>query len=305
MFQHDDRVGPLASGTSGSSGPAGMAGLGIVLIGARRKPHRQLAARSARRRCDPLPGVGVGAEPNDRARGGLSLSGGPALHPRWPPGATGACCRIARCVRTGRIHRVDVPADASGPSTATTGSPTAASLAVRPRCRDRDSGLGRGRSRAPSSDGSAFRTAIRRPAVGARCLHRLAELAIVSRYLPALFAGLEGNPLLPSSAKTSACIGRSCCWIWNRGPGTVAAAVALIRGTGWGSKALYAVLGWFALVPPSVAAMAVVMVVKDDPNASIGQTIVLTCVAAVFAALAVRPYRLLFGRHEDEAKAVW
>jgi len=35
-------------------------------------------------------------------------------------------------------------------------------------------------------------------------------------------------------------------------------------------------------------------VVKDDPNASVGQVIVLTVAALVFAALAVRLYRPLF-----------
>jgi hypothetical protein len=40
-----------------------------------------------------------------------------------------------------------------------------------------------------------------------------------------------------------------------------------------------------------------VMVVNDDPNASVGQTIVLTVAALAFAALAVRVYRPLFGRH--------
>ena len=42
--------------------------------------------------------------------------------------------------------------------------------------------------------------------------------------------------------------------------------------------------------------------VKDDPNASVGQVIVLTVAAVVFVALAVRLYRPLFGRHVVEGR---
>jgi len=120
---------------------------------------------------------------------------------------------------------------------------------------------------------------------------------IVSRYLPALFAGLRGDPL-PAEFRDDVSMYWSI-FLLDLGivvPATVTAALALIRGTVWGRKALYAVLGWFALVPPSVAAMAIVMVAKDDPNASTGQAIVLTVVAVIFAALAVRLYRTLFDR---------
>jgi hypothetical protein len=70
-------------------------------------------------------------------------------------------------------------------------------------------------------------------------------------------------------------------------PLTVAAGVATLRGTPAGLRAPYAVLGWFALVPPSVAAMGVAMLVRDDPLASAGSVVVLTVVSVVFAALAV------------------
>jgi hypothetical protein len=81
-------------------------------------------------------------------------------------------------------------------------------------------------------------------------------------------------------------------------PATVAAAIGLLRGTSWARKALYAVFGWFALVPPSVAAMGIVMVIKDDPNASVGQAIVLSVAAVAFATLAIRLYLPLFRRAE-------
>jgi hypothetical protein len=118
---------------------------------------------------------------------------------------------------------------------------------------------------------------------------------ILSRYLSALFAALQGEPLTAEFRDDV-----SMYWsilLLDLGivvPATVASAVALLRGAGWARKALYAVFGWFALVPPSVAAMGIVMVVKHDPNASLGQAIVLTLAALVFAALAVRLYRPIF-----------
>jgi hypothetical protein len=124
---------------------------------------------------------------------------------------------------------------------------------------------------------------------------------IVSRYLPALFADLRGDPL-PDEFRADVSMYWSI-FLLDLGivvPATIAAALALIRGTGWGKKALYAVFGWFALVPPSVAAMAIVMVAKDDPNASAGEAVVLTVVAVLFAVLAVRLYRPLADRQLAE-----
>lgn len=151
---------------------------------------------------------------------------------------------------------------------------------------------------------AAWAAVDRLPRPGRRSERRYAVLLllllaafVVSRYLPALLAGSGGEPL-PAEFRDDV----SMFWsilLLDLGivvPATVAAAVALFRGADWGSKALYLILGWFALVPPSVAAMGIVMVANDDPNASVGQTIVLTVVAVVFAALAVRLYRPLLGR---------
>jgi MFS family permease len=127
---------------------------------------------------------------------------------------------------------------------------------------------------------------------------------VMARYLPVFIAGLSGDPL---SAEYRSDV--SMYWsivLLDLGlvvPGTIAAAVALLRGATWAGTALYAVLGWFALVPPSVAAMAVVMVLNDDPHASTGQAVLLTVAAAVFAALMVRLYRPLFARRvRDETR---
>jgi hypothetical protein len=76
-------------------------------------------------------------------------------------------------------------------------------------------------------------------------------------------------------------------------PATVVGAVALLRGRQLGRRALYAVTGWFALVPPSVAAMAVAMLVNDDPNASVATVVILSAASLAFGAFTVVVYRPL------------
>jgi hypothetical protein len=78
-------------------------------------------------------------------------------------------------------------------------------------------------------------------------------------------------------------------------PATVVGAVALLRGRELGRRALYAVTGWFALVPPSVAAMAATMLVNDDTNASVTTVVVLATASLVFGGFAVVVYRPLLG----------
>jgi hypothetical protein len=76
-------------------------------------------------------------------------------------------------------------------------------------------------------------------------------------------------------------------------PYLIGTAGALCRRSHHSTLALYAAVGWFALVPPSVAAMGVAMVVNDDPHRSVAQTVVFVAAAVVFAAYAVRLYRPL------------
>lgn len=84
-------------------------------------------------------------------------------------------------------------------------------------------------------------------------------------------------------------------------PGTIAAALSLMRGTAAGHRALYAVVGWFALVPPSVAAMAVVMWVSNDPNASIATVFLLSATSVAFGAIAWRTFDpLIRGPHRAD-----
>jgi hypothetical protein len=79
-------------------------------------------------------------------------------------------------------------------------------------------------------------------------------------------------------------------------PATVVGAVALLRGRELGRRALYATTGWFALVPPSVAAMAAVMLVNDDPNASMATVVTLTAASVAFGIFTVIVYRPLLSR---------
>lgn len=51
-------------------------------------------------------------------------------------------------------------------------------------------------------------------------------------------------------------------------PVAVLTAVGILRRAGWATRAMYAVIGWGALLGCAVAAMGVVMVARDDPAAS-------------------------------------
>lgn len=77
-------------------------------------------------------------------------------------------------------------------------------------------------------------------------------------------------------------------------PATAVGSVALLRGHDLGRRALYATTGWFALVPPSVAAMAVTMLINDDPNASVATVVLLSVASVVFAIFAAVVHRSLW-----------
>ena len=53
-------------------------------------------------------------------------------------------------------------------------------------------------------------------------------------------------------------------------------------------------IGWFALVPAAVAAMAITMQLNDDPNATGGATALFVAAAMVFTVGAVVLYLPLF-----------
>ena len=76
-------------------------------------------------------------------------------------------------------------------------------------------------------------------------------------------------------------------------PAAVAAGVGLLRRAAWARTAAYAAIGFFALVGPAVAAMAITMQVNDDPNASAGNVVLMTLVGLLLAGLGVAVYRPL------------
>jgi hypothetical protein len=80
-------------------------------------------------------------------------------------------------------------------------------------------------------------------------------------------------------------------------PAALATMVGLLAGSRWATKALFGVIGWFALVPPSVTAMSIVKLLRDDPNGSTGDTAVFVVVTAIFWSVAVVLYRRLFAAH--------
>ena len=88
-------------------------------------------------------------------------------------------------------------------------------------------------------------------------------------------------------------------------PAAIAATIGIRRGAQWGREATYAVIGWFALVPVAVAAMAITMQVNDDPNAAGGVTVLLVAAAVVFTLGAVLLFAPLFRAGEviDEPAA--
>jgi hypothetical protein len=127
----------------------------------------------------------------------------------------------------------------------------------------------------------------------------LPVLAFVAffRYLPALGDWMSGRP-----EDAGYLAGPTFSWaiaMLDLGvflPATIAACVGLVSGTPWAHKALYTAVGWFALVGPAVAAMAITMYVNDDPSASSATTAFMTALGIAFAVLAVYLYRPLFGQ---------
>jgi hypothetical protein len=117
---------------------------------------------------------------------------------------------------------------------------------------------------------------------------------VVSRWLPA-FVGMVSGQAVPAAAPDLTMYWSI--FLLDMGvivPAGVATALGLVLEAAWARKALYALVGWFALVPPSVAAMSIVKLVRADPVASMGDTIVFVVVTIIFWAIAGWLYRRLF-----------
>jgi hypothetical protein len=139
-----------------------------------------------------------------------------------------------------------------------------------------------------SESGSGSR---RRHRVLARVVLPLLALLAFSRYVPALADAMNGDPhdagyrAGPTFFWTIAMLDLGIFL-----PATVLTCMALLRGRPWAQKALYLVVGWFGLVGPAVAAMAIAMYLNDDPNATVGNAIAMTILGLAFAMLAVSVY---------------
>jgi hypothetical protein len=118
----------------------------------------------------------------------------------------------------------------------------------------------------------------------------LAALAgvVAVRYLTAVVGSLTAAPIPTEFADA-----RAFYWsivLLDLGvvvPATILGAGAVWHGWAHARIVIAAVLGWFALVPPSVAAMATVMWVRDDLHASGSQTIVLWAITVVSMSAAI------------------
>jgi hypothetical protein len=131
----------------------------------------------------------------------------------------------------------------------------------------------------------------------AMVLIAVAGFVLVARWLPALIELVEGTPNLADFRENPTSfllIG----WL-DLGivvPAAITAAVGLLRGVRWARKAGYAVIAWFALAPASIAAMAITMVVNDDPNADTGTMWMFTVAGGLFTVGAAALFAPVFHR---------
>lgn len=75
-------------------------------------------------------------------------------------------------------------------------------------------------------------------------------------------------------------------------PITVAVSVGILRGAAWARKAIYGLVGWYALVTTAVLALFVSLLVHDDPNITVGIVIgvfIATLLIIAFTAWLYRP----------------
>lgn len=132
----------------------------------------------------------------------------------------------------------------------------------------------------------------------------VAAFILLGRWLPGLIGLTGGNPVMPDYLENPTSymlIG-----MLDLGlvvPAAVFAVVGLRLHTGWGRLLAYGVIGWFALVPAAVAAMAVTMVLRDDPAASTTMAGFFVAAALVFTAGAVALYRPALGSRGQDTIA--
>lgn len=118
---------------------------------------------------------------------------------------------------------------------------------------------------------------------------------VILRYVPTLAGSATGEPI-PEESRADPTM----YWLIVMldlaavVPATIASAIGLLRGASWARAAALAMAAWFAVTTPSVAVMAVTMLVRDDEFASVGVTVLLVAAAAVYVAFAAWLFRPLF-----------
>jgi hypothetical protein len=121
---------------------------------------------------------------------------------------------------------------------------------------------------------------------------------VILRYAPALGGVVAGDPIPPDAVGDPAMF-----WtivLMDLGifvPLSLAAGVALRRGRTWAPGSLYAAAGWFLLVTTAVAAMAITMLVNDDPHAAPGQVVIFAITELLVIAYVTVLYRPLVRRN--------
>jgi len=127
-----------------------------------------------------------------------------------------------------------------------------------------------------------------------RVLLPVLGLAAFGRYIPTLADWMSSSP-----SDDLYLAGRNFGWaiaLLDLGvflPLMICACVGVARARPWGKKALYAVVTWFGLVGPAVAAMAITMYVNEDPNGSAGNAAFMSVLGGLFLLLALYLYRPL------------
>jgi len=76
-------------------------------------------------------------------------------------------------------------------------------------------------------------------------------------------------------------------------PAAVAVGIGTLRHRRWAQRPLSALVGGYALLGASVAAMAIIMFLKDDPDSSLGTVVASIVAASALLALAIHRYRPL------------
>ena len=128
-------------------------------------------------------------------------------------------------------------------------------------------------------------------------LFGVAAFIALGRWLPGIADLMSGNPAMPdySDNPTSyLLVGFLDLGLVTLG--AVTAGIGLRVGARWAREAAYAVIGWFALVPASVAAMNITMLVNDDPNAIVTATVLFVVAGVIFTTGAALLYGPLFGK---------